>query len=228
MPCLKTLMRYAPGTWLVVRARPVVHPFFSEWIGRVWFQSRSRHGCDCCRIGELHRIPLLYLFDLPISHHHSWRNHIYTRRLSSTESQYIRHCERIYLIYQLFGTQEMSFSEFCVSVAGYRPSGPIRTPLFTPSYSTSTLHVLGRTDVVVVEERSNQLIDVSANQRIEYHPGGTFSTVRLCPAAIYTEGCARKGHFVPSQKPWRDFFRAWMIDPTAKIPSPVPPPSGNP
>ena len=80
---------------------------------------------------------------------------------------------------QLFGTQGMFFSEFCVSVAGYRPSGPIRTPLFTPSYSTPTLHVLGRTDVVVVEERSNQLIEVSAKQRVEHHPGGTFSD-RFC------------------------------------------------
>ena len=69
----------------------------------------------------------------------------------------------------------MSFvREFCVPAAGYLPSGPIRTPLFTPSYSTPTLHILGRTDVVVVEERSNQLLTVSANQRVEYHPGGTF------------------------------------------------------
>jgi len=96
--------------------------------------------------------------------------------------------------------------EFCVSTAGYLPSGPIRTPLFTPSYSTPTLHILGRTDVVVVEERSNQLIEVSANQRVEYHPGG---------------------HFVPAQKPWRDFFRAWMIDPAADAPSPIPPAPDN-
>ena len=68
----------------------------------------------------------------------------------------------------------LCFSEFCVSVAGYRPSGPIRTPLFEPSYSTPTLHVLGRTDVVVVEERSNQLVEVSADKRVEYHPGGAF------------------------------------------------------
>lgn len=74
----------------------------------------------------------------------------------------------------------MFFREFCVSVAGYLPSGPIRTPLFTPSYSTPTLHVLGGTDVVVVEERSNRLIEVSANKRVERHPGGTFfSLVRL-------------------------------------------------
>lgn len=66
-----------------------------------------------------------------------------------------------------------------MSVAGYLPSGPIRTPLFTPSYSTLTLHILGRTDVVVVGERSNQLIEVSTNKRVEYHPGGAFSLFML-------------------------------------------------
>jgi hypothetical protein len=120
----------------------------------------------------------------------------------------------------------MTFSEFCVSVAGYRPSGPIRTPLFAPSYSTLTLQVLGRTDVVVVGERSNQLIDVSANQRVEYHPGGT--SFRSLVLGVHTKGCAYEGHFVPSQKPWRDFFKAWMLDPSAEIPSPIPPVAGNP
>lgn len=119
----------------------------------------------------------------------------------------------------------MPFREFCVSVAGYRPSGPIRTPLFTPSYSTPTLHILGRTDVVVVEERSNQLIEVSAKQRVEHHPGGTFS---VCLRRGYTEDRARQGHFVPSQKPWRDFFKAWMLDPMAEVPSPIPPVAGSP
>lgn len=121
---------------------------------------------------------------------------------------------------QFLGTQGIFFREFCVSVAGYRPSGPIRTPLFAPSYFTPTLHVLGRTDVVVIEERSNQLVQISANQRVEHHPGGTFFVVCLCWG--YTEDYLPKGHFVPSQKHWRDFFRAWMLDPTAEIPSPTP------
>ena len=34
-----------------------------------------------------------------------------------------------------------------------------------------------------------------------------------------TEG--RKGHFVPAQKPWRGFFRAWMINSAAEIPLPT-------
>lgn len=28
--------------------------------------------------------------------------------------------------------------------------------------------------MVVVEERSNQLVEVSAGKRVEYHPGGAF------------------------------------------------------
>ena len=67
-----------------------------------------------------------------------------------------------------------------MSVAEYRPSGPRRTPLSTPSYSTPTLDILGRTDVVVVEERLNQLIEVSANQRVEYHPGSAFASIFMC------------------------------------------------
>jgi hypothetical protein len=92
---------------------------------------------------------------------------------------YIRHCKDSSVL-DSSRTDELAFSEFCVSVAGYRPSGPIRTPLFTPSYSTPTLHILGRTDVVVVEERSNQLIEVSTKQRVEYHPGGVSAFVCTC------------------------------------------------
>ena len=41
-----------------------------------------------------------------------------------------------------------------------------------PGYSTPTLHILGKTDIVVVEERSRQLIEVSENPRVEEHDGG--------------------------------------------------------
>lgn len=34
------------------------------------------------------------------------------------------------------------------------------------------MHVIGKTDVVVVEERSQQLVAVSANARVEEHEGG--------------------------------------------------------
>lgn len=49
---------------------------------------------------------------------------------------------------------------------------PICDPFYSPSLATRTLHVIGRTDVVVVEERSRQLVEVSANNRVEEHDGG--------------------------------------------------------
>lgn len=64
------------------------------------------------------------------------------------------------------------FSQFCVAVAGFRPRSSLCDAIFLPSFSTPTLHVLGRTDVIVVEERSKTLLDVSDNKRVEYHDGG--------------------------------------------------------
>jgi hypothetical protein len=49
---------------------------------------------------------------------------------------------------------------------------PICDPFYSPCFATRTLHVIGRTDVVVVEERSRQLVELSANKRVEEHDGG--------------------------------------------------------
>lgn len=49
---------------------------------------------------------------------------------------------------------------------------PICDPFYGPNFATRTLHVIGRTDVVVVEERSRQLAELSANKRVEEHDGG--------------------------------------------------------
>ncbi|KZT05383.1 FSH1-domain-containing protein [Laetiporus sulphureus 93-53] len=90
---------------------------------------------------------------------------------------------------------------FCIAVAGFRPRSPLADTIFSPSYSTPTLHVLGRTDVIVVEERSKTLIDISDNKRVVHHDGG---------------------HFVPSKAPWRNFLRSYMKDPLGDIPAPGP------
>ena len=81
--------------------------------------------------------------------------------------------------------------------------------------------------MVVVEERSSQLLKVSANQRVEYHPGGAFAFV-CASFGDLLKVVGVEGHFVPAQKAWRDFFRAWMMDPTADTPSPIPLAPGNP
>lgn len=49
---------------------------------------------------------------------------------------------------------------------------PISNQIFGESYETPTLHVLGKTDVIVVEERSKALLRVSAHARREDHEGG--------------------------------------------------------
>ena len=78
----------------------------------------------------------------------------------------------LHTIHHISGSREPR--TFCISVAGFKPSGSLSDTLFLPSYSTPTVHVLGKTDVIVVEEKSKTLIDVSKNARVEYHDGGTY------------------------------------------------------
>ncbi|KAH9920927.1 FSH1-domain-containing protein [Fomitopsis serialis] len=89
--------------------------------------------------------------------------------------------------------------QFCVAVAGFRPVSPLCDVILLPSYPTRSLHILGRTDVIVVEERSRTILDISSNKRVEYHDGG---------------------HFVPSKAPWRNFMRSYLRDPAGDVPSP--------
>lgn len=89
--------------------------------------------------------------------------------------------------------------QFCVAVSGFKVSDPISDKIFGGSYETPTLHVIGKTDVIVVEERSKALLSVSANARVEVHEGG---------------------HFVPSQAKWRVFWREYLQDPSEHVPSP--------
>ncbi|KAH9944773.1 serine hydrolase FSH [Amylocystis lapponica] len=93
--------------------------------------------------------------------------------------------------------------QFCIAACGFRPDNPFCDSIFFPSYSTPTLHVLGNMDVIVVAERSNTLLEVSSNKRVEYHDGG---------------------HFIPSKANWRNFLRSYMRDPLGNVPSPGPAP----
>lgn len=63
-------------------------------------------------------------------------------------------------------------SKLCVAVAGFKVLDPFCDPLWEGGYSTPTLHIIGNTDVVVVESRSRQLVGVSNNKRVEEHVGG--------------------------------------------------------
>lgn len=91
--------------------------------------------------------------------------------------------------------------KFCVAVSGFKAPGSLSAETFGISYSTPTLHVIGRNDVIVIEERSKGLLDLSRNKRLEKHDGG---------------------HFVPSKANWREFFRNYLADPLGTVPSPEP------
>ncbi|KAF7329945.1 FSH1 domain-containing protein [Mycena kentingensis (nom. inval.)] len=89
--------------------------------------------------------------------------------------------------------------KFCVAVSGFRLRGSIGESIFSENYRTPTLHVIGKTDIIVVEERSRALVAVSDNARVEEHDGG---------------------HFVPSKGNWRKFLAAYLADPAGDVPSP--------
>ncbi|KAH9963023.1 serine hydrolase FSH, partial [Russula compacta] len=91
--------------------------------------------------------------------------------------------------------------KFCVAVSGFKVAGPLSAAIFLEGYATPTLHILGKNDILVVEERSRVLINVSNGRRVEEHNGG---------------------HFVPSKASWRTFLKAYMLNPTGNIPSPGP------
>ncbi|EIN06596.1 hypothetical protein PUNSTDRAFT_54011 [Punctularia strigosozonata HHB-11173 SS5] len=82
--------------------------------------------------------------------------------------------------------------KFCVSVAGFLPRGDLPAAIFESGYSTPTLHVLGKNDIVVTEERARTLLELSLVKRVVEHDGG---------------------HFVPSKGPWRKFFAEYFKQP---------------
>ncbi|KZP19615.1 hypothetical protein FIBSPDRAFT_862539 [Athelia psychrophila] len=64
---------------------------------------------------------------------------------------------------------------------------------------TPALHIIGRTDIVVVRERSEILINFSKNSRVEEHAGG---------------------HIIPTRLRWRQFFAEFFRNPFGQIASP--------
>lgn len=89
--------------------------------------------------------------------------------------------------------------KFCVAVSGFKPPGSLSEALFITPLETQTLLVTGKNDILVTEERSRTLEEISKNKRVEVHDGG---------------------HFVPSKASWRNFFRAYFKDPLGDLTSP--------
>ena len=132
----------------------------------------------------------------------------------------------IYTVILFSCDPDIRTSKFCVSVSGFKVLDPLASPIFSPFYSTPTLHIIGRTDIVVVEERSQaNSLDVSANMRVEEHDGGLYSCLiprllSLIFSYMNTLPYQLEGHFVPSKSNWRNFFRDYLQDPLGDVPSP--------
>lgn len=71
----------------------------------------------------------------------------------------------------------LSPPKFLISVGGFLPvpREPDLSHLFPLPASLPTLHVVGRNDIVVTEEKSRTLWEKCGNARVEYHDGGMFS-----------------------------------------------------
>ena len=67
--------------------------------------------------------------------------------------------------------------KFLISVGGFLPvpKEPSLSHLFPLPASLPTLHIVGRNDIVVTEEKSRTLWEKCENSRVEYHDGGTSS-----------------------------------------------------
>ncbi|THV05717.1 hypothetical protein K435DRAFT_960981 [Dendrothele bispora CBS 962.96] len=79
--------------------------------------------------------------------------------------------------------------EFCISAAGFKSRDPISSRILSETFSTPTLHIVGKMDNIISPEYTKSILDVSTNKRIEEHDGG---------------------HFIPSKAPWRKFLIEWM------------------
>ncbi|KAG5646207.1 hypothetical protein DXG03_004033 [Asterophora parasitica] len=113
--------------------------------------------------------------------------------------------------------------KFCVAVSGFRLRDPFCDSLYEPQYTTPTLHVIGKNDVIVHEERSRLLVDASANARVEEHDGGAHLhpfTFNAFFRGSHVAPLSLSGHFMPSKRNWLKFIRGYMVDPSADLPSP--------
>ncbi|UZJ52490.1 hypothetical protein CBS101457_001810 [Exobasidium rhododendri] len=79
---------------------------------------------------------------------------------------------------------------FCISVSGFRARDTKLQALFpSEGIQTPVLHILGKADQIVDEERAMTLVEVASNSRVEYH---------------------ESGHVVPSQANFRNFYRDFI------------------
>lgn len=79
---------------------------------------------------------------------------------------------------------------FCIAVSGFRARDEQLQALFPKEgIQTPILHILGKADQIVDDDRSQTLIQAAKHSRVEYH---------------------ESGHVVPSQANFRNFYRDYI------------------
>lgn len=63
-------------------------------------------------------------------------------------------------------------SQFGILVSGFRPIDSTIIHLTDEKLTTPTLHILGQSDAIVSEQRSQSMVDACHDPRIEWHSGG--------------------------------------------------------
>jgi Serine hydrolase (FSH1) len=132
------------------------------------------------------------------THRSSWMANLHTHRCTSQLSVLLG----LYFVLSLmcFACFGRPHSKFCVAVSGFKVAGSLSAAVFSQGYATPTLHVLGKNDVLVVEERSRVLINVSLGKRVEEHDGGTRKTgpspqgTHVSPTPFLKDISFRPGH----------------------------------
>ena len=90
-------------------------------------------------------------------------------------------------------------------MGAFIPLGPICETLFATPFTTPFLHIYGKYDVVVLEERTRRVIDLnnSSAKRVECHIGGMFHRIHT---TLLHLTLLFSGHFVPVSQRWKQFF----------------------
>jgi len=91
--------------------------------------------------------------------------------------------------------------EFCIAVSGFRLIDPVVAKIFSTSFKTPIMHIIGRKDSIVRSVRSQPLIDLSEKKRVIVH---------------------EDAHIVPLTATWTAFYCDFIQGSSFDIPAPVP------
>ena len=90
------------------------------------------------------------------------------------------------------------------------------TKIFEGGYVTRTLHIYGTADDIIPPERTQTLIDVSKNKRVEFHEGGMY-----CNSSNYKSyENLSEGHVIPLNPAWCKFLVEFFLNPEGDVASP--------